>query len=131
MHVWADAPGTPDNHDSWLQFLEQFWAKYVDTQEAKRACSRLKRFKLRAPRLTNILQISPPWPTMPNTTSKEIVPREPLLEDSLTSLRVSLAIQAAWQWSTTNVRALATGPEYWGPLDSDRLMHGLFINGRF
>ena len=44
---------------------------------------------------------------------------------------LSLAIWAAWQWSTTDIKALATGPEYWNPLDSDRLMHRLFINGRF
>jgi hypothetical protein len=33
MHVWADDVLTPDNMDTWNQFIDQFKAKYADSQK--------------------------------------------------------------------------------------------------
>jgi hypothetical protein len=43
---------------------------------------------------------------------------------------LSPAIWSQCTWSDVDVRAAVTGP-YWDPLDADRLMHGLFIDGMF
>jgi hypothetical protein len=43
---------------------------------------------------------------------------------------LSPAVRSRGTWSDADVRAAVTGP-YWDPLDADRLMHGLFIDGMF
>jgi hypothetical protein len=40
------------------------------------------------------------------------------------------AVRSRRTWSDVDIRAAVTGP-YWDPLDADRLLHGLFIDGMF
>ena len=47
MRVWADAPGTPDNQDSWDQFLDQFRAEYADTQRSERARTKIEELHMK------------------------------------------------------------------------------------
>ena len=48
MRVWADAPGTPNNQNSWNQFLEQFRAKYANTQRSEQACTKIEEIHMKS-----------------------------------------------------------------------------------
>jgi hypothetical protein len=53
MRIWADDLLTPDNQDTWNQFIDQFKAKYADSQKPERACSEIEKIMLKG---TNIDQ---------------------------------------------------------------------------